>query len=116
MTGKRGMDAFTIGFIFMTLVTAAGAAYVWGPSWLRDRRDARLLREGLPATARVIAVEDTGNRFNSVPEMRIRLEVTAPGRAPYMAETRRIGVSFPTGSVLDVRIDPVRPDHVAIAR
>jgi hypothetical protein len=104
------------GYIFMTLATALGAAYVWGPGWLRERREERILREGELASARIVSAEDTGNRFNSVPEIRIRLEVTRPGQAPYMTETKTIGVMFEPGRVVGVRVDPARPDRIAIIR
>jgi hypothetical protein len=82
--------------------------------------NARLLARGIPGTARVLEVRDTGvtiNRVNAVLEA--RLEVTVPGRAPYEARAevmlgRMSWGALQPGMTVAVKVDPRNPAHVAI--
>jgi len=111
----------TIGVIVLVVLIGGGTALaVFGPGWLRHRQEERVRATGLPATARVLQLQDTGNRFNDTPEIVIRLEVHADGRAPWQASlTRILSVAdfqaFAPGRELPVRFDPARPDRVALA-
>lgn len=105
--------------LIAAIVLAIPAAFL-GPAYLRHRQEARVRAEGLPASARVIRLEDTGSRRNSMPIVDIHLEVTAEGRPPWQAKIRRVismveVTALSPGAVLQVRYDPARPDLVAIA-
>lgn len=71
-------------------------------------------------TARILALEDSGSRFNALPEMIVRVEVTPEGAPPWQASFRRVfevqDVQFfvPGRSIL-VRYDPAEPVVVAYA-
>jgi type II secretory pathway pseudopilin PulG len=94
-------------------------ATVFGPGFLRAREERRVLAGGTTARAVVLALEDTGNRFNDAPEIVIRLRVSAPGRPDWTASVHRIlsgpeALSFTPGRELAVRYDPARPDRIAL--
>ncbi len=105
----------------IAVIVLAIPALFYGPAYLRHRQEARVRVEGLPATARVLRLDDTGSRRNSMPVVDIRLEVTAPGRAPWQATIRRVisvveVTALSPGAVLQVRFDPARPELVAITQ
>lgn len=110
-----------LGIIALVVALLLGVPVaVWGPGYLRHRQEMRVRETGLPATARVVALTDTGNRFNATPEIRITLEVTAEGRPPWRASITRIlsvadAPGFAPGREFAVRYDPAHPERVAIA-
>lgn len=113
--------AIQLGLIALVVaLLIAVPAWVWGPGYLRYRQEMRVRESGLPASARVVELTDTGNRFNATPEIRITLEVTAAGRAPWRATITRIlsvadAPGFAPGREFPVRYDPAHPERVAVA-
>lgn len=104
----------------MVLITVVAIAAVF---WVFRRflsGNQALLRNGIPGTATVLSVRDTGatiNRVNAVVELGLR--VTIPGRPPYqtMLETmvgRMNWGSVQPGTQLAVRVDPANAQHIAI--
>lgn len=82
--------------------------------------DRRLLASGIPGSALVLDVRDTGvtiNHVNAVFEA--RLQVTIPGRAPYGATAevtlgRMNWGALQPGMTVAVKVDPKNPSRVAI--
>lgn len=114
------MKEVAIIFAAMLVLMAGGAAIIWGPGYLRHREATHLRAEGVPATALILGLEDTGKRFNDMPEIEIRLEVTSEGRAPWPASFRWVmslpdAQFFTPGRRIPVRFDPARPERVAYA-
>lgn len=106
--------------LMMGLIAVCIPIAMFGPGYLRSRSEARLRDHGLPAVARIIALEDTGNRMNYASEMIVRVEVTREGQSPWRASFHRVmGVQdiqfFTPGRVFAVRYDPARPEVVAYA-
>ncbi len=101
------------GASFVTMVAAAIAGLVV-PRML----NAALRRNGQPATAKVLAVRDTGSTVNNQPVVRIKLEVHPPGGVPFeaVAEDSISRIAFPRpGTEVSVRFDP-RTKAVALER
>jgi hypothetical protein len=79
----------------------------------------RLLATGIPGTAQVIGLTQTGMYLNENPQVSMNLLITLPGRPPYAA-TRKEFVPLillgrlSSGAPLAVRVDPVDPQRVAI--
>jgi hypothetical protein len=81
----------------------------------------RLLQTGLPAKAKVLALNDTGVTVNQNPQVQLTLEVTPDnGNPPPYQTTLRTIVSrlhipqFQPGAKLRVRYDPNHPAQVAV--
>lgn len=74
---------------------------------------------GLPATATVLKIWETGVRVNDNPVVGFLLEVHAEGLPPYKAETKAL-ISIllipqiQPGAVLKVKYDPENPERVAL--
>lgn len=108
--------------VIIALIVAAGFLVALLPLVslaLRRVRARRVEREGTDATARILDLRDTGNRYNDMPELAIRLEVHPPQGGPFEAELRRfVGLAeidrFARGNMLSVRFDPARPQHVVL--
>ena len=71
---------------------------------------ARLRKNGVAATAKVLEVSDTGVTLNNAPQVKLMLEVNSP-TGTYLVETKqyisRLQTSlFQPGSVIPVLIDP----------
>lgn len=80
-------------------------------------RYSRIIKNGIPATARIISFQETNTRINERPLVRLGLEVTLPGRAPYQTETRAVisyfdAAGFQPGNMLNVVVD--RNDHMQV--
>jgi hypothetical protein len=111
----------TLIAVLIAFFVAAMLFSVWGPGYLRHRDEARIRNTGAPAMARVLRLEDTGNRFNDTPEIIVHVEVTAEGRPPWEARLHRIMsiadfAAFTPGVRFAVRYDPARPDRIAVAQ
>jgi hypothetical protein len=80
---------------------------------------AEIRANGLPATATVIKIWETGVRVNNNPVVGFLLEVHAEGLEPYEAETKAL-ISIlmipqiQPGAVLKIKYDPENPNRVAL--
>jgi hypothetical protein len=79
-----------------------------------------ILLNGIPATARVLQLMDTGTTVNDNPMARLLLEVQMQNQAPYQAQVQmlvprlKLGQIQPGMSVM-VKVDPSDPSKVAVA-
>lgn len=79
----------------------------------------QLLDTGVPAEATILSLEDTGVQLSNNPQVRLMLEVRPTDRPSYQTETKCF-VSFlklaqlQPGSNVQVRVDPVDPNRVAV--
>ncbi len=79
----------------------------------------RLLQSGEPAAARILKIWDTGVTVNDNPQVGFLLEVRAPDRPVFQAETKSIvsRLQIPlvqAGADVQVRFDRQDPSKVAI--
>ena len=71
----------------------------------------RLAKRGVPASAKILEVHDTGVTVNNSPRVKLLLEVNSPLGGTYLVETKQI-ISrlqtslFQPGAVLQVLVDP----------
>lgn len=103
-------------FIIGTILTVA--ALVFGPVMCSTIQDDNLRKRGTPATAVLIELEDTGNRFNDNPEVEVTMDVTLPTGSQYrITMTRVLSVvdlaQFRVGDTLDVKYDKTDSTRVA---
>ncbi len=90
---------------------------MWGPQYLQDREEQRLMSEGIPTRAILTRVEDTGNRYNNTPELRVTLNVQPENGAPY--EVTVTEVAYPLwqlGTEVIVYVDPTNAQNVAFVQ
>lgn len=87
---------------------------------LTGENDADEIRaHGLPATATVLKIWETGTRINNNPVVGFLLEVHAEGLKPYTTETKAL-ISIlmipqiQPGATLKVKYDPDNPNRVAL--
>lgn len=79
-------------------------------------RDA-MLREGLKGTARVLQVESTNVLINRRPQVRMRLEVSVPGKRAYElahVDTIPLGQALAPGRELTIYLDRKHPQRLMI--
>ncbi len=120
-----GLPAWAIVLISLVVILISGGIFatfyfvfkaVLGPEV--ERR--KLLESGEPAEATILAVTDTGVTVNRIyPVVKLLLEVRPQGRPPYQVETKmmlnRMDIpQIQSGKVVPVKIDPRRPQRVAI--
>ncbi len=81
-------------------------------------RSRQTLKSGVPATAKIVSLEDTRTRYNYEPVIAIHLEVMPKDQPPYTAVVERTITTsadrFSPGKMLQVKYDPAHPDRVAI--
>ena len=101
------------------ILLGLGAAVVFGPSLLRDKRGEQILAQGVTAEARVTDLQGTGFRGKYEPEIAVQLEVMPKDRAPYAVVVKLVlteanGSSLAPGNLVIVRYLPSNPDAVVI--
>ncbi len=79
----------------------------------------RLMAVGIPGTATLVALRDTGVAYNDHREVELDLQVAAGGGAPYAVAHRqvidRLAVAgLQPGATLPVRVDPENPQSVMV--
>lgn len=111
----------TVIIIVLLLLAVAVPAAIFGPGLLRGLQERRIRAHGLPATAVVTRIEETGRRFGIelVPEIVIHFEVRADGRPPWHGSIRRIPGAedvrfFVPGRTFDLRYDAAHPERIAV--
>jgi len=116
------IDILMIGFLITAAILGiVGVAMIW--IGLRARRGAakadRIVSSGLPGTATVTALTQTGMSLNEQPQIDMELLVSIPGRAPYPARRKEfvplilLG-RLSSGQPLPVRVDPADPQNVIV--
>ena len=74
---------------------------------------------GIPASATILEIWDTGVKYNDDPVVGFRLLVTPKAGSPYQAEAKNV-ISivhlsqFQPGAIVPVRVDPDDPKLVAL--
>ena len=111
------MPEIGIGPIWVVVALLVGGLFVF--LGRRSAANERLKREGIPGTAQVLEVEQTGTYVNRQPQVKLRLRVEARGMAPYEVE-KRVTVpmiamgTLSSGRPLNVAVDPNDRDRIAI--
>jgi hypothetical protein len=111
-------DLGPVPWILGGIFTAAGiGGLLWG-RW-SGRRDDDLRERGIPATAFVESVTDTGWKSFNLRVLKLRLLVHVPGRAPYELQHRaRVhDLYLPlimSGNGLPVLVDPDDPQRILL--
>ncbi len=100
------------------LALLAGCALVDRVSGVSEAR--RIQQSGVPASARIVEIWDTGMTVNDGPVIGMRVEISRPDGSVYSATIPKSLISrldiprFQPGATVPVRIDPQNPDRVAL--
>ncbi len=110
--------------VVLGLLVLAGAVYLFvvrpGAADSFDLgHTQRTFQTGMPASAKVLSLRDTGGRLNSNPAIEFQLEVQPPDGHSYTATTRAIISTvdlprFQPGARISVKFDPSDRSSVAI--
>ncbi len=78
-----------------------------------------LAQTGIPATGRLLSVQQTGAMINFNPEVAAMVEVNHPQMGTYQVQTTAVvpQISIPQfqpGAQVQVRIDPTNPQNIAV--
>ena len=105
--------------LIIPLMVIAGIAiplyFFFYPEYQRNQ----LLNTGIPAEGTILRLEDTGNRFNDHPQVKLWLEVRPQG-VPAFETTTKMIISpvylpqFQPGAIVQLRYDPDDNTKVAI--
>jgi hypothetical protein len=102
-------------FLLVAVLLAIG----FGPMIYREYKSNRTLEHGLDASARVLAIRETGNLHNNQPEVRIQLEVEPADRNAFKASVTTFMSPvyiprFQPGATVAVRYDPASIQSVVL--
>ena len=102
-----GVASFVLTFVFMLL----GMFFLFGASLFSGARNRALLSTGALASARIMAVDQTGTTVNDNPVVRFTLEVYPPDGEAFEAETEKLVsmfeiMQYQVGNTVAVRYDP----------
>jgi hypothetical protein len=105
--------------IFALVATVVIIGLAFGPDFLADMETREILETGVAAEAEVLDYYDTGNRYNSNPEVRVTLQVRPRDGEPFRAVVNTVlsPVSLakkPVGSTVHVKYDPNDRSRVAM--
>lgn len=93
--------------IFLSIFGGVFWAFMFKPMMIRNK----LAKNGVPATAKVLEIHDTGVTMNNSPQVKLLLEVSSPVSGTYLVETKQI-ISrvqipqFQPGAMFSVLVDP----------
>jgi hypothetical protein len=117
----------TIGGLLITIVVVAGAGFtmyrVFGGLHKTAAEETRILQTGTPARAQVMQIQMGGMTVTTGVHRRLQvvltLQVQPPNGAPYVTQLQTLisELNIPQiqpGSMLQVRIDPMNPQKLAI--
>jgi hypothetical protein len=115
---------FTVMVVVAVIALAVIGFLVFGSGGFQSTirvtgQDRQLLAQGIPASARILGVEDTYTRVSANPLVRFRLEVQPKNGQPYETTSEAI-VSvvnlprFQPGTSVEVRVDPEDRTRVAV--
>ena len=117
----------TIGGLLITIVVVAGAGFtmyrVFGGLHKTAAEESRILQTGTPARAQVMQIQMGGMTVTTGVHRRLQvvltLQVQPPNGAPYVTQLQTLisELNIPQiqpGSMLQVRIDPMNPQKLAI--
>lgn len=101
------------------VVAFFAVSLVFGTQFCAAERAKKLLATGAPATATIVELFDTGNRYNRNPEIKLVLEVQPEEGEAYRAIVFEVldAIQLQTyvkGAQLDIRYDPQDPAEIAI--
>ncbi len=105
------MASPVFGSIFALVFIVVFGGVFWSffikPAMVRSK----LAKTGVPATAKIVSLADTGVTVNMNPQIKLTLEVTPPMGAPYMVEMKQVisrldTASYAPGNILSVIVDP----------
>lgn len=114
-------DGFSLQWFFY----AMGSWFIGLPillvifSSLRQRRNRLFTQNGIQAIAKIISAMATGTQINNMPMFKFELEITLPGRTPYvikhrcvvnLAQLNRVTI----GAQLPIVADPNNPKKILI--
>lgn len=135
MIGAPIITFFLVGgLLFWYFLPAIGIGQIWvavslllvvvygAISWKVGKgraRQARLMSEGLRGFATILEAEGTGIAVNHRPQLRMRLRVELPGRAPYEIDHREVVPFLGLESIgpnrrVAVFVDREKPDQLVI--
>jgi len=118
-SAEGGLTFSGLAVMCLTMVVTGGIFVLVG-RWLRGLDTSDVLARGIPGTALITSVQDTGTTINTTGAViRCGVTVTVPGRPAYPAELRVIlgrtqwGILQP-GMQVGVKVDPAKPERVAL--
>jgi hypothetical protein len=114
-SGKSGRAILVV--VLATVALSVGIGF--GPDIVQKFREDGIMESGLSATGEILEVVDTGNRYNSNPEVEILLEITAANGKTWQARTRKVLsavdlMSHQPGTRVRVMYDPEDPSRVVL--
>jgi hypothetical protein len=109
------LNRIAVAFAVLSGVAVVSVFVV--PPICTQQREQKLVEDGELAVAEIISVRETGNVYNSRPEVRIMLRVQPPEGPAFAAEIKKVLsiselVKYTQGRSFDVLYDPARPDRV----
>lgn len=109
-----------VGTVVLLTFLGVVFAITFGPPLVRYLRARKVLATGLPGTARIVEIVDTGSRYNNNPQVRIKLEVQPETGPSFSAELTTILSAVELqrivpGATIKVRYDPDDRTRVAFA-
>jgi len=105
--------------IAIAAVIVLPMALGFGPELCQEMEDRDVIENGVLAEARILDLEDTGNRMNDNPEVLFDLEIDLREGGTYRAAHRTYMspvdiVKYRPGETVNVKYDPADPSRVVL--
>ena len=103
------MIVLIVGSTLLIIIGSFLIVYLFGRS--RRKRAENLAATGVQGVANILSLEDTGMRINDNPRVKIGMQITLPGRAPYQLEKTMVlpiirMSQVQPGATVHVMVDP----------
>lgn len=100
-----------IGLSISGVLCGTSTLLLVGAPIISALRNRSILADGVPASAKILEISDTGTTINNNPVVRLLLEVQPDDRMPFQSETERLisrleVAQYQPGQVVQVKFDP----------
>ena len=115
-----GLTVVIIAFsVIIALITLGGTGFIFWKVFSKMGEASRIRQIGVPATAQILQLADTGTTINDNPQVMLTMNVQSPQFGAYQVQTTAIisRLAIPRvqpGAMVPVKIDPTNPRNVAL--
>ncbi|MEZ4221117.1 MAG: hypothetical protein R3B13_09315 [Polyangiaceae bacterium] len=107
------------GSLLFTFVIIGISAYIFYRVFKKMGDASRLRQIGIPASAQILSLSDTGVTINDNPQVALALAIQSPHHGAYQVQTTSIisRLAIPRvqpGMTVPVKIDPQNPNNVVL--
>ena len=112
--------SFMLWYVFPMMIAGFVVPLIFVIRLLKGSAErSRILAQGIPASATILQIWETGVRINDCPQVGFQIQVMPPSGVPYVTQTTAVVSQLvipriQPGAVVPAKFDPANPNNVAL--